>query len=730
LSPFIESRREMTLLEFATNGQLEALEEAWLAVVEAPGPVEEYVAVLEGLAEDGWTDRAAPLALLLAEPLLAADRFEDALAVIRPVSGYSPEDEAVRKHALAAVRGLHAEELWRETFLEASGLAGDEVPAGEALARYEHMCDHEPGRVVLNAAGWGLGVIEERGPTGRLMVRFRDRSLRPFDPHQFSERLRLLDVDDFHALKLTDPEGLLRMIKEAPGDVVRSVAKSRGGSVSSTDLRNELLDGLLTKPKWTTFWKSAREAVTHDPLIALEGPPTRPIVVLRERPVTLAEEAETALRQTAHAEEAARVVASYLSKGVEGEEAAALLDRLAEHILPDASRRGAEAAAGTVAILLVLEENGRSPEPAAAAFLREACGDSPLASLVAVVGAARDAVLKNGIVRLVPDAWPEGAVLLLRDAYLRLPREVHDTMCATAFEVGGGEALADLMTEMLRLPSRHAVPLIALTKAWNTGRLDGVRGAPAAGDILHALIPILAGLARGTGERLKLFKTWHQLVSGRKNSLLDKLVAGASEELARAVLASIDMHRDLPEDIASWIRGGFQERFPDLIRERDIPFWEHAVIYCTYDGIDRRKEELRVLVEEKIPENAAAIGRAASFGDLSENAEWQAAIEERGILSQRAEELRGEVDLARPLENAPIPEGVVAPGCLVKLREESGTFKEILLLGPWDRGDERIVSYRSPLAAGILGAPVGDEVVVDLPDGRKVWTVESVEVAV
>jgi transcription elongation GreA/GreB family factor len=719
----------MTLLEFATNGQLEALEEAWLAVVEAPGPVEENVAVLERLAQDGWTDRAAPLGLLLAEPLLSAKRFADTLAVLRPIAGYAPEDEAIRKHLVAAVRGLHASELWRETFLEASGLDGERPPA-KAFARYEHMCSHEPGRVVLNAAGWGLGVIEDRGPTGRLMIRFRDQSLRPFDPHQFAERLKLLDTDDFRALKLTDTDGLMRMIKEAPADVVRSVAKSRGGSVSSNDLRTELLDGILTKPKWTTFWKAAREAVTHDPLIALEGPPTRPRIVLRERPVTLAEEAEMALLRATSAKEAAKIVSTYLGKGVEGEECDRLLDHLGDRILPDAATRGADACAGATSILLVLELKERTPEPSAAAFLREACGEEPLDALVAIIDAADDSTLRNDIVRLIPGAWPEDAVDHLCRVYARLSRDVHDTICTTTFEIEGASALAGLMAEMLRLPSRNAIPLIALTKAWNTGRFEDVEGAPSPADMLHALIPILAGLARGTGDRLKLFKVWHQLVSGRKNPLLDKLVSDASEELAQAILASIGMHRELPEDIASWIRGGFHERYPNLIRERDIPFWEHAVIYCTHEGISRRREELRVLVEDKIPDNAKAIGYAASFGDLSENAEWQAAIEERGLLSQRAEELRGEVDLARPMENAPIPNGIVAPGCLVKLRESDGSLREVLLLGPWDIGDDRIVSYRSPLAEGILGTPVGEEVTVDLPDGRRVWTIESVDIAV
>jgi transcription elongation factor GreA len=248
--------------------------------------------------------------------------------------------------------------------------------------------------------------------------------------------------------------------------------------------------------------------------------------------------------------------------------------------------------------------------------------------------------------------------------------------------------------------------------------------------VLHTLIPILAGLGRGTGETLKLYKTWHQLVTGKRNPLLDRLLRELDEEQARQVISSVEMHLDLPEDIAHWIRGGIRERFPSMILVKDVPFWERDYIYCTQAGIARRKEELRVLLEEKLPENSKAIGRAAALGDLSENAEWQAAIEDRGLLSDRAQTLQAEVDKARPLEKAPIPPGVVAPGCRIVLRDGNGTEREMVLLGPWDQGDERVVSYRSPLAEGLLGTKVGEEATVVLPDGEKTWKVQSVEIAI
>jgi transcription elongation GreA/GreB family factor len=54
-----------------------------------------------------------------------------------------------------------------------------------------------------------------------------------------------------------------------------------------------------------------------------------------------------------------------------------------------------------------------------------------------------------------------------------------------------------------------------------------------------------------------------------------------------------------------------------------------------------------------------------------------------------------------------------------------------VLLGPWDEGGgDEVVSYLSPLAEGLLGTKVGEEVTVELPDGPVTWMVLEVERAV
>ena len=88
-------------------------------------------------------------------------------------------------------------------------------------------------------------------------------------------------------------------------------------------------------------------------------------------------------------------------------------------------------------------------------------------------------------------------------------------------------------------------------------------------------------------------------------------------------------------------------------------------------------------------------------------------------MTQLAMDIEQELALAALLENAALPEGVVAPGTRVRVRELGrDQVLEYKVLGPWDTGEERVISYKAPLAAGILGRRSGDRARVQLPAGE------------
>jgi transcription elongation factor GreA len=158
-----------------------------------------------------------------------------------------------------------------------------------------------------------------------------------------------------------------------------------------------------------------------------------------------------------------------------------------------------------------------------------------------------------------------------------------------------------------------------------------------------------------------------------------------------------------------------------VYRSKEKPFWESGDVWTTRRGLDAYRSELRHLQDVRIPENSEAIGRAASFGDLSENSEWEAAIEEQRNLTSRAMQMETDLRAARLIEDVTLPENTVAPGITVRYQElPEGPEHTVTLLGPWDTHEENVISYRSPLASGILGLHPGDEARIQLPGGE-VW---------
>jgi len=196
-----------------------------------------------------------------------------------------------------------------------------------------------------------------------------------------------------------------------------------------------------------------------------------------------------------------------------------------------------------------------------------------------------------------------------------------------------------------------------------------------------------------------------------KRSLLDRACNGITrEDLAHYIGIVARAGDDFPPEVEAFLDRTAGNLYPDLLAQPERPFWDTEFIYTTQEGLKRIKEDYRVLVDVKIPENSKAIGAAASLGDLSENSEWDAAMEEQRNLTGRAQEMDEQIRSAKLIEDQEIPDAVVAPGQRIKLVEEGDDGKtfEYRVLGPWDMTDDITINYMAPMAQGLLGLEVGD----------------------
>ena len=145
----------------------------------------------------------------------------------------------------------------------------------------------------------------------------------------------------------------------------------------------------------------------------------------------------------------------------------------------------------------------------------------------------------------------------------------------------------------------------------------------------------------------------------------------------------------------------------------------------TKAGYEALKEEVRHLKRVERPQVIKAIAEARAHGDLSENAEYDAAKDRQGFVEGRIRDLEHKVAHADIIDPKTVNTDSAVFGCTVVL-ENLDTEEEVKyqLVGPdeSDIGNGRI-SVSSPLGMAIIGKKVGDEVVVQAPGGKREYEV-------
>ncbi len=139
----------------------------------------------------------------------------------------------------------------------------------------------------------------------------------------------------------------------------------------------------------------------------------------------------------------------------------------------------------------------------------------------------------------------------------------------------------------------------------------------------------------------------------------------------------------------------------------------------TKTALDQLKEELEYLKTVREREVAEQIKEARSFGDLSENSEYDEAKNEQGKLYSRIAELENIITNAVIIEEAEIISNEVYSGCRVKiLCLEDNEEEEYQIVGTQE-ADPRIgnISDESPLGKALIGTTVGDEITVNAAIG-------------
>ena len=146
-------------------------------------------------------------------------------------------------------------------------------------------------------------------------------------------------------------------------------------------------------------------------------------------------------------------------------------------------------------------------------------------------------------------------------------------------------------------------------------------------------------------------------------------------------------------------------------------------------GHQRLQEELKHLIRVERPKVIQDIAEARAHGDLSENAEYDAAKDRQGFVEGRIAEINGKMALAQVIDVAEIDTDKVIFGATVKMFDVESEVESTYRIVGQDEADikQGLISVNSPVAKALIGHRLDDEVSIKVPSGTRVYEIIDIQ---
>ena len=154
-----------------------------------------------------------------------------------------------------------------------------------------------------------------------------------------------------------------------------------------------------------------------------------------------------------------------------------------------------------------------------------------------------------------------------------------------------------------------------------------------------------------------------------------------------------------------------------------------AISYLTEDGLQRLKDELAQLKNVERPRASKAIAEARDKGDLSENAEYDAAKDAQGMLEAKISLLQAQLAGARIIDQSKIETDVVQimNKVTIKNTKNNSTMSYTIVSEHEANLKQGKISVNTPIAQGLLGKKIGDSVEIKVPSGVIPFEIINIE---
>ena len=578
------------------------------------------------------------------------------------------------------------------------GVGFGERPLAESLVRLEKLVSFQPGSLVLSRA-WGLGKVQKLDYFyRRVTVDFKTRKGHQFTYDAAVDMLDSAPEGHILVLRERDPAAFETMLKERPGDFVKEVLASYG-DMPVARLEDVCAQNGFVKPAaWKAFWDRARAGLRQDKRVEIPAKRADPIR-LKASVEDYGDGWLTAFAQETDPKRILASVREFVSQGKFAEAGEPVRAKIGERLVfaATAARKVDDALYARIACEVTELGFANPPAQEMRGYLWErkryikAASELPAREVGAMVAflSAEDGA-KARLCRALPE------------------------LCFTAVsevvsQFGADPECRAAVGELMRQPKAPATLTTLLVGRYEQFR-DWAELPPLITLLSHA---IALGEGRQSGETLKMQNLVRRLFSDRawltkvfgwlspadQALFFERFQASIAWDPSTHHATVVRMTKIAPSLEAHVVRAEAKREYARL---------------TSYRSYGLRKAEYLKLINEDMPANVKRIEFAKSYGDLSENAEYQYAKDEQRALMQKQTLMQADLEAVKPADFADATTDEVMPGVTVVVAAKDGE-RVWSILGEWDNDlDMGILSSKTRVAQNMLGKKVGDE--FELPD--------------
>ena len=560
-----------------------------------------------------------------------------------------------------------------------------------------------PKNYVLHTS-WGAGkVLEWDLFGGKVTIDFEKSSDQTMGLKLALQKLVPLEENDLRVQRLNSLEDLKELAEKDPGEVVIRLLQAHKTSLTPDQIEKELSGSLIEADKYKKWWDKAKKSLRESKKANVPTKRTEAITI-RDSNESVVESLVKEFEEARHLKVKIKILDSLKAEEGALKEDKNILSVMGLQI-EDLSRKSLKLQLGLTFELLcvrdelveliedfILPEGSYKIEDA----LRDCSGD--LAEATSGLVSARQRRIYDAFPAAFGDAWIDRLLSIFNTIGTRGVAEIAKIL----EDKEEGKALKKHITKALSLRTLGADALSWICRERNKSSTQ------------------LFGHEVGLSV-LNIIESDYLEDGPRKSNRLQAYVL-EDRELITDFLKGVDKN-----DVQNFSKKLLNSpAFPDLDRKsllaRIIKVYPEVGdllsgtvtkrdegLIVSWESLDRKKEEYKDLIENRIPQNIKDISIARSYGDLRENFEFKAAKDMQAVLNRRKGEVGIELARAKATDFSNADTSVVNIGTIVVMKDGSGGLTNYTILGAWDGDpDKKILSYKSEVGKALIGKKVGE----------------------